>query len=50
MTPKDDFRADTFSIYLYVYALPQLMALFFNEAVQIRRGQNSFYSIMTKAR
>ena len=26
------------------------MALFFNEAVQIRRGQNSFYSIMTKAR
>ena len=50
MTPKDDFRADAFSIYLYVYALPQWMALFFNEAVQIRRGQNSFYSIMTKAR
>ena len=52
MMPKDDFLADTFSIYLYsyVYALPQLMALFFNEAVQIRRGQNSFYSIMTKAR
>lgn len=48
MTPKDDFLADTFSIYLY--ALPQWMALFFNEAVQIRRGQNSFYSIMTKAR
>lgn len=37
-------------IYMYVYALPQWMALFFNEAVQIRRGQNSFYSIMTKAR